>query len=142
MSRLVSPSSTRCGSVKLLFFVPALRVKPEPQMKEMEHRSGRFFSGSDDITTNKNNSSAEGARIKISGILIVSSFAWSAFFFTACSVVLRVPAGLQPCRRVVHCCLRGSRVQRSRRPTPHRQHTCAFPLLPVHPRIKIAVPLL
>ena len=32
----------------------APRVKPERQMKEMEHRSGRSFSGSaDDITTNK-----------------------------------------------------------------------------------------
>ena len=38
-------SSTRCGSVKLLFLVPAPRGKPERQMKEMEHRSGTFFSG-------------------------------------------------------------------------------------------------
>ena len=44
VSRLVSPSSTRCGGVKLLFLVPAPRVKPERQMKEMEHRSGTFFS--------------------------------------------------------------------------------------------------
>ena len=39
-------SSTRCGSVKLLFLVPAPRVKPERQMKEMEHRSGTFFRDS------------------------------------------------------------------------------------------------
>ena len=37
---------------------------------------------------------------------------------------------------------RGSGVQRSRRPRPHRQHTFAFPLLRVHPRIQVAVPLL
>ena len=36
-------SSTRCGSVKLLLLVPAPRVKPERQKKEMEHRSGTFF---------------------------------------------------------------------------------------------------
>ena len=65
--------------------------------------------------------------------LIVSPFAWSEFF-TACSLVLRLAAGLQPCTRVLHCCLRGWRVQRSRRPRPHRQHTCAF-LLPILPRI-------
>ena len=38
-------SSTRCGSVKLLFLVPTPRGKPERRMKEMEHRSGTFFSG-------------------------------------------------------------------------------------------------
>ena len=48
VSRLVSPSSRRCGSVKLLFLVPAPRVKSERQMKEMEHRSGTFFSGLSD----------------------------------------------------------------------------------------------
>ena len=31
--------------MQLLFLVPAPRVKPERQMKEMEHRSGIFFSG-------------------------------------------------------------------------------------------------
>ena len=38
-------SSTRYGTVKLLFLVTAPRGKPERQMKEMEHRSGTFFSG-------------------------------------------------------------------------------------------------
>ena len=38
-------SSTRCGTVKLLFLVTAPRGKPERQMKEMEHRSGTSFSG-------------------------------------------------------------------------------------------------
>ena len=38
-------SSTRRGTVKLLFLVTAPRGKPERQMKEMEHRSGTFFSG-------------------------------------------------------------------------------------------------
>ena len=38
-------SSTRCGSVKLLFLVTAPRGKPERQMKEMEHQRGTFFSG-------------------------------------------------------------------------------------------------
>ena len=38
-------SSTRCGSVKLPFLVPAPRGKPERQMKQMEHRSGTFVSG-------------------------------------------------------------------------------------------------
>ena len=38
-------SSTRCSSVKLLFLVTAPRGKPERPMKEMEHRSGTFFSG-------------------------------------------------------------------------------------------------
>ena len=42
-------SSTRCGSVKLLFLVPAPRVKPERQMKKMEHRSGTFLRDSLDI---------------------------------------------------------------------------------------------
>ena len=41
--RRQSPS-TRCGTVKLLFLVTAPRGKPERQMKEMEHRSGTFFS--------------------------------------------------------------------------------------------------
>ena len=31
--------------MKLLFLVTAPRGKPERQMKEMEHRSGTFFSG-------------------------------------------------------------------------------------------------
>ena len=34
--------------MKLLFLVPAPRVKSERQMKEMEHRSGTFFSGLSD----------------------------------------------------------------------------------------------
>ena len=38
-------SSTRRGTVKLLFLVTAPRGKPERQMKEMEHRSATFFSG-------------------------------------------------------------------------------------------------
>ena len=32
--------------MKLLFLVPAPRVKPERQMKKMEHRSGTFFRDS------------------------------------------------------------------------------------------------
>ena len=39
-------SSTRCGSVKLLFLVPAPRGKPERRMKKMEQRSGTFFRDS------------------------------------------------------------------------------------------------
>ena len=37
-------SSSGGGDVELLFLVPAPRVKPERQMKKMEHRSG-IFSG-------------------------------------------------------------------------------------------------
>ena len=36
-------SSTRCGSVKLLFLVPAPRVKPERQMKEWNTEAEHFF---------------------------------------------------------------------------------------------------
>ena len=36
---------TRGGTVKLLLLVSSPRGKPERQMKEMEHRSGTFFSG-------------------------------------------------------------------------------------------------
>ena len=39
-------SSSGGGDVELLFLVPAPRVKPERQMKKMEHRSGTFFRDS------------------------------------------------------------------------------------------------
>ena len=39
-------SSSGSGDVELLFLVPAPRVKPERQMKKMEHRSGTFFRDS------------------------------------------------------------------------------------------------
>ena len=39
-------SSSGGGDVELLFLVPASRVKPERQMKKMEHRSGTFFRDS------------------------------------------------------------------------------------------------
>ena len=42
----IHPSSTRCGSVKLLFSVPAPRVKPERQMKEWNTEAGRCFRDS------------------------------------------------------------------------------------------------
>ena len=37
-------SSSGGGDVEVLFLVPAPRVKPERQMKKMEHRSGTFDS--------------------------------------------------------------------------------------------------
>ena len=46
-------SSTHCGTVKLLLLVTAPRGKPERQMKEMEHRSGTFFSGKSRIVEQK-----------------------------------------------------------------------------------------
>ena len=46
-------SSTRRGTVKLLHLVTAPRGKPERQMKEMEHRSGTFFSGKSRIVEQK-----------------------------------------------------------------------------------------
>ena len=39
-------SSSGGCDVELLFLVPAPRVKPERQMKKMEHRSGTFFRDS------------------------------------------------------------------------------------------------
>ena len=39
-------SSSGGGDVELLLLVPAPRVKPERQMKKMEHRSGTFFRDS------------------------------------------------------------------------------------------------
>ena len=39
-------SSSGGGDVELLFLVRAPRVKPERQMKKMEHRSGTFFRDS------------------------------------------------------------------------------------------------
>ena len=43
-------SSSGGGDVELLFLVPAPRVKPELQMKKMEHRSGTFFRDSLHLT--------------------------------------------------------------------------------------------
>ena len=43
-------SSSGGGDVELLFLVPAPRVKPERQMKKMEHRSGTFFRDTLHIT--------------------------------------------------------------------------------------------
>ena len=39
-------SSSGGGDVELLFLVPAPRVKPERQMKKMEHPNGTFFRDS------------------------------------------------------------------------------------------------
>ena len=43
-------SSSGGGEVESLFLVPAPRVKPERQLKKMEHRRGTFFRDSLHIT--------------------------------------------------------------------------------------------